>query len=311
MPAHSKINGEVRLCKFVMQVVSQSFCLIILGFLLSFPPVSLAQDRSNLGDIYRQDFLLENKQNDSEPPAELVSFNLNFHGGSRLNVVYPKNLESLASVLRGNIDETHARLSKHFGEIPGFESSLRLMDEELFYLSTGAPSWTNALFYKGQIMIPVPNKKAPDMENIIRSVKHEYTHAVIHALSQGNCPGWLDEGLAQWAEGPENPALQPALFRYLNNNPPVPLDLLQNGFTKLKTRMVPAAYAQSLFATHTIINSFGVSSIGTYLKNLRKESNKSLAFYRSFKLSEKDFEKMLGANLKDWRKEYPGDSHIH
>lgn len=269
------------------------------------PFSTLAQDRSNLGDIYRQEFL---KRDLSETPKQLsnnlVSYNLTFKGGSSLNVVYPPQWNTLARKLRANIDRTHRQFEGHFGSIPNFQSSLRLMDEELFYLSTGAPSWTNALYYKGQIMIPVPAKKSIDLDNVIRSAKHEYTHAVINALSDGNCPGWLDEGLAQWAEGSENPALQPALFRYLKTNPPVPLDLLQNGFTKLKTRMVPAAYAQSLFATHTLINSYGIGSLRGYLKSLRSGSDRSTAFYKNFGVSDTEFERLLSFNLKDWKSEY-------
>jgi hypothetical protein len=268
---------------------------------------SFTQDRSNLGDIYRKDYLKQNSSKSTVPEikeTDLVSYDLVLTGGSKLSVVYPGNWASLANQLKVAIDNTHNQFRDYFGEIPSFSSSLRLMDEDLFYLSTGAPSWTNALFYKGQIMIPVPANKPMDLENIIRSVKHEYTHAVINSLSGGNCPGWLDEGLAQWAEGTENPALQPALVNYLETNPPVPLDLLQNGFTKLKTKMVPAAYAQSLFAAHTIINSFGMDSLGGYMTSLKAGRDKPEAFAKNFRISEREFERLLGHNLKDWVHEY-------
>ena len=287
-------------------VLRKFFLTLSLTHTLFYSTQSYTQDRSNLGDIYREEFLKQESKalTQAEEDIKVVSFDLSLTGGSTLNVVYPQNWSALAVQLKATIDTTHNQFREYFGEIPSFTSSLRLMDEELFYLSTGAPSWTNALFYKGQIMIPIPANKPPDMENIIRSVKHEYTHAVISALSGGNCPGWLDEGLAQWAEGPENPALQPALVNYLNKNPPVPLDLLQNGFTKLKTKMVPAAYAQSLFAAHTVINSFGLPSVGGYMKSLRGGKTKPQAFFKNFRVSEGEFERLLGHNLKEWTHEF-------
>ena len=135
---------------------------------------------------------------------------------------------------------------------------------------------------------------------LYRSVKHEYTHAVINALSGGRCPGWLDEGLAQWAEGSVNPALEPALRKWLYFNPPIPLDLLQGGFTRLELPMVPPAYAQSLFAARSVIKTFGFPKISKYFKNLRKGKRKVSAFENSFDVDDSSFEKALGKSMKNW-----------
>jgi hypothetical protein len=137
-----------------------------------------------------------------------------------------------------------------------------------------------------------------DYDNLVRSIKHEYTHAVIHALSDGKCPGWLDEGLAQWAEGDENPALKPALSTWLRRNEVVSLKLLQGGFTKLETRMVAAAYAQSLYAAEYVINGFGFEKIKTYFEDLRSGTSKEDAFSGSFGISESSFERRLSGHLK-------------
>lgn len=290
----------------VFVVVRGTRWFLILLFLVSslfshlFLSQVIAQDRSNLGDIYREKFLHNEIKPSSRSYSIVIPPPLSLKGGSSLSILYPKQWQNLAENIKSTILIAHDQFSEMFGKIPSFSSSIRLMDEESFYLSTGAPSWTNALFYKGQILIPVPEKGKIDLENIVRSVKHEYTHAVINALSDGKCPGWLDEGLAQWAEGSENPALRPALSRYLKNNQPVSLNLLQNGFTKLETRMVPAAYAQSLFATQTMISSYGLPSIAKYLRNLRDGEEKSEAFSNTFELAEYEFETYLAKGLGDW-----------
>jgi hypothetical protein len=178
------------------------------------------------------------------------------------------------------------------------------MDEEAFFLSTGAPRWTNALFYRGQIIIPLSPSEPIDIENISRSVKHEYTHAVIHALTAGKTPGWIDEGLAQLAEGTENSALRPALYEYLKENPPVPFELMQGGFTRLETHMVAAAYAQSLIAAQALVETFGYDRLALYFSTLRSGEEHESAFRSVFGIREANFEDRFARKLSRWANTY-------
>ena len=198
------------------------------------------------------------------------------------------------------IKRTHSQYNSTFSSIPAFSTTVRLLDEEQFYRLTGAPRWTNAMYYRGEITIPLSPSQLLDLDNLYRSIKHEYTHAVVHSLSGGKCPGWLDEGIAQWAEGAENPALEPALRDWLTLNPPVPLRYLQGGFTKLQTSMVAPAYAQSLFAARNMIKRQGFYRIRRYLDLLRTGKSKAKAFKASFQISEAQYEKQLGSKLRSW-----------
>lgn len=220
--------------------------------------------------------------------------------GSKLTVISPSRWSDLAEDLAESLHDAHEEYTELFSEIPAFSSSIRLMDEESFYELTGAPSWTNAMFFRGEIIIPLSEKEPIDLENLHRSVKHEFTHAVLSAMSGGQIPGWIDEGIAQWAEGYEHPALRDALRKWLNTNEPVPLSLLQGGFTKLDPLMVPSAYAESLLASKAMIQAFGFKKIGAYLTLLKKGVEKHLAFEASFGLSEEEFETKLSETLKTW-----------
>ncbi len=237
-------------------------------------------------------------------------------GGSQLMLISPNQWFPLAEKLSGYLEKTHDQFAKLYGEIPAFQTTLRLIDAETFYKETGAPNWTNAMYYRGEITIPLSFDQEIEIDDLFRSVRHEYTHAVINALSAGRCPGWLDEGLAQWAEGTINPALEPSLRKWLYFNNPISLDMLQGGFTKLETRMVPPAYGQSLFAAKTVIHSFGFNQIQGYFKSLRSGDTKQSAFSKSFELSESGFEKALGKSLKRWafskeKIEINWSKHVH
>jgi hypothetical protein len=156
------------------------------------------------------------------------------------------------------------------------------------------------MFFRGQIIIPLSSKKEIDLDNLIRSVKHEYTHAIMSSLSGGRLPGWLDEGIAQWFEGSESPGLRDALREWLKDHEPVSLSILQGGFTKLNTEMVPAAYAQSLLATKALAEKFGFPAIGRFLILLREGVDKQSAFLTAFDMTQEAYERELGKALTTW-----------
>lgn len=219
-------------------------------------------------------------------------------GGSSLMVVSPSRWQNIASDLSQVLRETHRDLTEMFGEIPSFSATVRILDEEAFFALTNAPRWTNALYYRGEISLPVsPKATRLDLEELSRSVRHEYSHAAIHALSGGRCPGWLDEGLAQWLEGGRQDALDLILKEWVRSRDVIPLAKLQKGFTRLDEEMVPPAYAQSLFAVRMLISRFGLPALRTYFEALRTKRDGEEAFRLAFNIPESKFEESLRAAL--------------
>ncbi len=253
-------------------------------------PFALAEDASNQRARYVQP--------DEASPLRFTPINLS--NGSKLTLISPQRWSETAATLIKTLNTTHEHFTELFSEIPAFSTSIRLMDEDEFFALTGAPKWTNAMFYRGEIILPIARAKSVDVENLNRSVRHEYTHAILSALSGGNLPGWIDEGLAQWFEGEESPGLRAALRDWLKTNEPVPLKLLQGGFTKLKPEMVPAAYAQSLLAARLVADKYGFPAIANYFMMLRDGVDKESAFHTAFNISLADFEAQLGRALKRW-----------
>lgn len=278
-----------------MQVVRLLSCLVVFGLFVS----SLLAQAGNFGNS--KPYVSSAEGLGSLRKVQLPPLYLG--AGTKLTLSSPPEWQDVAKEFSKVLKTTYGRFNDLFGDIPAFTTSLKIMDEESFYLSTGAPRWTNAMYYRDQIVIPLSEEALKDTDNLYRSIKHEFTHAVIHALSGGKCPGWLDEGFAQWAEGSENPALKPALLNWLDDRPPVPLAFLQGGFTKLDSDMVPAAYAQSLFAANTVMNSYGFRKIARYFATLRAGARKNDAFTKSFGVSEARFEQHLSHTLEQWSEE--------
>ncbi len=211
-------------------------------------------------------------------------------GSGQLTIESPAEWYPLSREMLKLVKDVNAEHVTNLGDDFKVNVELRLMEEEDFFHETGAPRWTNAMYYRGQVMIPLAAGEPIDYDNIYRAVRHEYTHAVINAASGGTCPGWLDEGYASYFEGRINPDLTRAYLKWLSGHNTLPFDILQGGFTKLENSMVPAAYAQSLYAAKNIIDYKGHRAIGDYLRALREHHSRDSAFQEAFGEDELTFE---------------------
>lgn len=216
-----------------------------------------------------------------------------------LEVISPSSKQELAKSVTDSIRDIQEQFELLLGEEIPVKASLHLLSEDVFFRVTRAPKWTNALFVGGKILIPI-SEKGLNIENLERSARHEFVHAITNYLSNSRVRGYLDEGIAQWAEGPPLPILTTILKKWLVKNDPVPLALLQGGFTRLDTKMVGAAYAQSLFATTLLIEKKGFLAFGKYFRELKQGNTHEVSFESAFQMTEPQFEYELANNLKAW-----------
>ncbi len=83
-----------------------------------------------------------------------------------------------------------------------------LLPEDVFQEATGSRHFVGGTF-DGQLKLPVPRGALgkADIETLDRSVRHELAHALVRQVLP-ECPGWLNEGLAQHFEGGGERALK-------------------------------------------------------------------------------------------------------
>ena len=163
-------------------------------------------------------------------------------------------------------------LERHFRDLErDLETSPRepitviLYPGQAFYDVTQAASWTSALF-DGKIRVPVEGLTSvtPQMSAVL---KHEMTHSLVRSRSQGKCPAWLNEGLAQLEEGRSSVPSTAALLDGLQQSH-VPLAALSGGFGGMQAVSARAAYVVSLAATEMIRDQNGMGDIGKILDRL-------------------------------------------
>ena len=125
--------------------------------------------------------------------------------GRHFTVKYrgPRELEAHRAVME-SLDQVYEAVGREFNFFPAEKVTVILYPEERFREVTGTNHWANGLF-DGKIRLPVGALQGRARERLLT---HEYAHAVVHLLARGRAPRWLQEGLAQHAEGiPDDPDL--------------------------------------------------------------------------------------------------------
>ena len=141
-----------------------------------------------------------------------------------------------------------------------------LYTDQAFADITRAPSWAGAI-NDGRIRIPVQGLSSVTSE-LARVLKHELTHSFIAQKSRGRAPTWLQEGVAQWMEGRRSNSAAGALVELAGQGRAPSLQMLEGSWMALSGGSASFAYAYSLAAVESIIQSGGMSDISRLLDRI-------------------------------------------
>lgn len=160
----------------------------------------------------------------------------------------------------------------------------------------GAPEWA-AGTNDGTIRVPVHGLDGPSPQ-LVRVLRHELAHSFIAARTAGNCPTWLQEGIAQWLEGGD-PGRQDAFVAgAATSGRLLPLLTLEAPFQSLPATELPLAYAESLSAVAHIIRIRGEAGVGRLLAGLGDRLPSEEALPVALALSYPEFQRSWEAQLR-------------
>lgn len=116
---------------------------------------------------------------------------------------------------------------------------------------TRAPAWVGAL-NDGRIRVPVQGllTVTPDLARVLR---HELAHSFVSQKTRGNCAIWLQEGIAQWAEGKRSGDDAALLLDLYNRRDDPSLASLEKSWMALPKDFALVAYGWSLATVEAII----------------------------------------------------------
>ena len=190
------------------------------------------------------------------------------------------------------LEEAYHKVGADIGLYPEKPVTVILYTNRQFSDVTRSPAWAGGL-YDGKIRLP-SGGISQKTDELIRVAYHEYTHALVHQATGGNCPTWLNEGLAQLAAAADILRAKNFLQRM---GGPVPLRQLEGSFLQLDTSNASRAYATSLLAVDYIVSEYSLAHIKSILELLGEGETVSGAIRSTLYLSYDDIEKSFRDSL--------------
>lgn len=188
--------------------------------------------------------------------------------------------------IRYYLMEAYREIGRDFNYYPDQKIPVILYTQADFRQLLQTPDWVLGI-YDGKIRLPAKKDKLLTAA-FKRLIYHEYTHAVIYDLTEGNCPRWLNEGLAVYEE---SKILEPDLSQLKNaivKNSLIPLDELDSVLSTNKNpRTLNLAYLESYSFVEYLLDRWNFYVIRAILENFKNGQTTEKAFsnvvYRSMK----------------------------
>ena len=207
--------------------------------------------------------------------------------------------ESIGRIVAAALDAEYYELSRELRFTPTVPIHITLYTNQEFQDVTRAPKWASAL-NDGEIRVPVEGLTVmtPNLQRVLR---HELTHSFINALTRGNCPAWLHEGIAQLGEGSERLDPYPRLRDAQARGTLLPLWSLEGPLLNYSKDKALLAYAQSLSATEYVTARKGRSALIRILEMLAQRQTMNDALKKIVGLDYQEFQAAWEADLARYR----------
>jgi tetratricopeptide (TPR) repeat protein len=196
-------------------------------------------------------------EEESYREGETAHFALKYNGSAT-----PDLAHGILHVLEDNFRDLESQLDY----TPPEPIGVILYTEQSFADITRAPSWAGAI-NDGRMRIPVQGLTSVTPE-LARVLKHELTHSFIGQKSHNRAPAWLQEGTAQYMEGRRSAESAGGLLNVASQGGVPTLASLEGSWLNLSGNSAAVAYAWSLAAVESIIQTGGVGDISRLLDSI-------------------------------------------
>jgi hypothetical protein len=193
--------------------------------------------------------------------------------------------EALATKAIESLNRAFDRICSVLNTYPTATIPVVLYTAQQFSDITRAPSWA-AGAYDGAIRVPMRGA-LDEPKELDRVLAHEFTHALVHTLSQAAVPMWLNEGLATALEAESLDWAKTILGRVT----PVPLSMLRRSFGQFSGGQATLAYATSALAVHRMLQDAGGFAVANLIRDLGAGEDFDTAFSHRIQRSFEDFQK--------------------
>lgn len=215
---------------------------------------------------------------------------------SRFSISYDVGTKSdLADGILEVLEEAYNTVGGDLSHFPSARIPVILYTLKDYRSVTSSPDWSGGL-YDGKIRLPVGG--ATHVSSVLKGVLyHEFTHVVVHELTAGRCPTWLNEGLAELAERKLEESPLSELARAANQKTFMSFDKLEGSFSGFTPQEALLAYQQSYSLVEYMISFYGWYKIRDILINL----GKGMPIGAAMAAALHDFGLDYGSVVEEWR----------
>jgi len=210
---------------------------------------------------------------------------------AHFNIQYDKSLPVNTQIVKGMLERYYYDVGGDLKYFPASKTTVVFYSQDdfdrIFMMSSG----TRAI-YDGNIRIPLPEVMLPEGE-LAEYICHEYTHAVISAKTENNCPVWLSEGLAVLEAHKYTGSPLPIEKAWLPDRTKFTVSSLYAAFNHKDEpeERIRSDYALAYSAVRFIIDNWGMAGISGILDRVKSGKHFTNAIDEEFLISEKEFER--------------------
>ena len=195
----------------------------------------------------------------------------------------------VASAVADRLEAVYRTIGAQWSYFPSSRVVVVLYPRGQFQGAASGPDWAQGLF-DGRIHLPV-ERVSGDPASTDAALRHEYMHVVVHRLSGGQAPAWLNEGLALYMErGPDAAGSWERETRRIRAGERPPLAALHRSFLELPAEDASLAYAESYGATRALLQRRGTAPVRRLLESLSITPDFGDAFETLFHERYSDFD---------------------
>ncbi len=176
-----------------------------------------------------------------------------------------------------DLEGAYESIGRSLGHFPADRIQVGIYTEEVLGEVSQVPAHFIRGLYDGKKIRLNLSKSVAYTNDLSQLVRHEYTHVVVHELSNGRAPVWVHEGLAQVMEGRSRRPLYASIPREY---------LTLGGIERLARTMNPAAFTAGYALTHVamehVVDRGGMSGVRDFLLRLGQGESSDQALRQVF-----------------------------
>lgn len=203
---------------------------------------------------------------------------------------YEKSLTVDDVLINSVLEEAYRGVGRDLDYFPSDKTVVFFYSEDNFRNIFKMPAIVRA-FYDGSIRMPFPASPLSSRE-LEAYIFHEYTHAVVSAKTNNNCPVWLSEGIAVLEENRSAP-LSVADIWERSKGYEFSIRAMDAAFKggSFDKKGLAQYYLIAYTAARFIVDNWGMAGLRAILDRMAAGKHAINAIDDEFLLSEKEFEK--------------------